>query len=294
MRLHKWSLGLAATLCWAGTSDAGILDRFKPKSQAQPTTPAKPTPQAKAATPSKATAPNTAADRVDEWVQILRGEGDDRRRLSAVVELSKVDLRQFPQAGEALIEALRSDANPAVRAGAATALGRIRPLTVEAAQALEEALLSDGVPRVRTAAKTALTPYLQAGYRPQSNPPAAAAAVPPASTPRAPIAKKNAPSPSPGPLPNSVLPPRSPSARVFALQPNTEEPPLADVRPNEPVQELLPPMQQPSSVLPPRSPLSPPAQPKADNLEPQPIKPTPAKPARPSTDNDGPILNGPG
>ncbi len=271
MRLRSWFLGWAAIVCWAGTNEAGIIDRFKPKPPAKPAAPTRPT------------------DRAGELVQVLRNDPDERRRLAAIIELSKADLRQAPQAGEALIEALRFDANVAIRTAAATALGRLRPLTISAAQALDEAFQSDASPRVRTAAKAALTPYLQAGYRAPSAPPI------PASTPRTsvPLAKKAGTPPGPTIAPHTGIPPRQPMSRITILQPSTDEPPLADSRPQEPTQEANPASTQRSSVVPLRSPLNSPAPSKPEIVEPKPIKPEPRKPTKP-TDDEGPILIGPG
>src|SRR2546423_453163 len=106
-----------------------------------------------------------AEARTAEVVRMLRSDQDERRRTAAAAELARADLRQHPEAAEALIDALLQDASAAVRAEAAESLGKVRPLTLQAGQALEGALTSDASTRVRSIARAAIGAYVQAGYR---------------------------------------------------------------------------------------------------------------------------------
>jgi HEAT repeats len=209
--------------------------------------------------------PAVAQDRVGELVKVLRGSPDERKRAVAADELAKADLRQHPQAGEALIAALQQDPSANVRAEVAQAIGKMRPLTLQGGQALEEAMNSDSAPRVRQVAKTAIGVYLQAGYRtgvPESKGLAQAPAAPrpPAARPTPPV-------------------PQRPAGR------QTNEPPLAASKPRQDKSAAIELKPEPGPA--PSAPrlLGPVKESKAD-----PVKPT--KPAK--ADDEGPILTGPG
>ena len=243
------SLTLAAL---GGSADAGILfNRNKPKDPP----------------PNQAQNPPSAQDHVGDLAKVLRGSPDERKRANAADELAKADLRQHPQAGEALFAALYQDPSANVRAEAAQAIGRLRPLTLQGGQALEDAMNSDSSPRVRQVAKGAIAIYLQAGYRtgvPESK---GVAQTPPAAAQRAPAARPTPPV----------------AQRPVGRQ--TNEPPLAAATPSQARQD----------------------KPAATELTPEPgpapsaprllgpvkeSKPAITKPAK--TDDEGPILTGPG
>jgi hypothetical protein len=281
MAFRRLSLSLAIAMSCVGGIDAGIINRNKAKTPSPPP----------AAAPGKLPASAQPVQRVDQLIQVLRTDPDERRRLTAVVEISKVDGQQAPQVVDALLDALRQDPSAAVRAGAAGALGRLRPMTTPVAHALEEAMQTDHSPRVKTAAKAALAVYAKAGYRPQATPTAPQQRLPLPT----PLAKTPTLAPGPVvPLDRSPPPSRLPPTRGIVLQPSGDEPPLADVRPNEPPVESSPARPGPSTVTPLTIPM--PTQPggKTENIAPKNLTiPIPSKPTKPAND-DGPILNGPG
>jgi hypothetical protein len=274
MAVRRFVLSWAVMIGCIGGAEAGIFNR---KKATPPATPPKPP----ALTPS-------ALSRVDQLIRVLRTDPDERRRLSAVVELSKANIQSHPHIGDALIDTLKQDPSAVVRAGAASALGRVRPMDATVGQALEEASQSDEAPRVRTAAKAALTAYAKAGYRTQAAPANSQFITPaPMTNPRPGLPGAI------GPTTRTPAPTRLPATRVVPLQPSQDEPPLADVRPGEPMNTVAPaaparpstaPRSLPTTVQPGR---------KVEPVETTPLTPTPAKPAKPSSD-DGPNLNGPG
>jgi hypothetical protein len=131
----------------------------------------------------------TPADRVPELITIVKTDGDEHKRSSAVEELRQYDTKQFPNIVPALIDALTTDAKPSVRAEAAQSLSKLRPVTKEAGWALEQAVAKDSSMRVRLQARSALLHYHLAGYHggkdavgptltPQSSEPPLAAPTP--------------------------------------------------------------------------------------------------------------------
>ena len=106
---------------------------------------------------SKQPAKPNVQDPTAELIRTARLDPDERRRTAAVEELGKFDLRQYPQAGAALIEVLRSDSSAGVRIETAQVLGKMRPLTQQVAEALDLAFGSDSSVRVRQAARSSLT-----------------------------------------------------------------------------------------------------------------------------------------
>ena len=110
MEWRRILLGSLTAAALAGSADAGIIfNRSKSKDQPPPKEQPKPT---------------AVEDHVADQVKTLRSSPDERRRIAAADDLGKSDLRQTPQAGEALIAALQQDPSPAVRAEAAAAWTR--------------------------------------------------------------------------------------------------------------------------------------------------------------------------
>jgi hypothetical protein len=253
-------LGSLTFAALAGSADAGyIFNRNKSKESAK-----------------EAPKPPTVEDQVGELIKALRGSADERRRGAAADELAKADLRQYPQAGEALMTALQQDPSAAVRIEVAQAIGRLRPLTLQGGQALEEAMNGDSSPRVRTVARSAIAIYVQAGYRLGTQESRPVAQTPPA--PRPTVTR-----------PTPVTPQRPVSRQ-------TGEPPLAASKPSVDVET---PATRP--VLLPRQAQSPPIELKPAPSSPRllgPVKesqPDVTKPTKPAkSDEDGPILIGPG
>lgn len=165
----------------------------------------------------KTKSPNPA-ERVNELLNSLRSEPDERKRLGAAEELRQFDARLYPNILPALIESLANDPSPSVRAEAAASLGKIRPIEAAVGQALEKALAHDGSMRVRMSARTALVQYHLYGYRsgPLPNPVIQQTGEPPLA-----VASPTNTSHSPTQTTNSKLT----AGRVYSVQ--TVEPPLA-------------------------------------------------------------------
>jgi hypothetical protein len=106
----------------------------------------------------------TPAERVPELLTIVKTDGDEHKRASAVEELRQYDPKQFPNLVPTLIDALMTDAKPGVRAEAAQTLSKLRPVTKEAGWALEQAVAKDASMRVRLQARSSLLHYHLAGY----------------------------------------------------------------------------------------------------------------------------------
>jgi hypothetical protein len=108
------------------------------------------------------------SERVPELLLQLQTSQDEARRTAAAEELRQYEAKDFPKIIPALIEALNRDASPAVRAEAATSLGKLRPISQQAGHALEQAQNNDAVMRVRLAARQSLWQYHLVGYRGKS------------------------------------------------------------------------------------------------------------------------------
>ena len=103
--------------------------------------------------------------KISAWISVLLEDPDETKRINAAIELRNIDPKNHPDAIEALMEALKSDKRPSVRAEAANSLGRIRGGQDLAGPVLEEALANDGSMRVRLQARSALMGLYLSGYR---------------------------------------------------------------------------------------------------------------------------------
>jgi hypothetical protein len=231
----------------ARPADAGIIFGRKPKKPAtQPSTqPSTERPPEKQAAPT---------DRVSELLTTIKTDGDENRRADAAAELRQYDPAAYPAILPTLIDVLRSDPKPGVRAEAAQTLGKVRPISQQAGQALEQAQNNDSSMRVRLQARTALLGYHWSGYH--------------GATPR-----KEEPLLQGG---------------------QTREPPLADPVPtagNSPVGATAPTV---NTVGPVPARLAPQAAPSPPGYRPQAApQPFPAGPTRPVTPDGGPELTPP-
>jgi HEAT repeats len=193
--------------------------------------------------PFKQPATVAPTDPVGDLIHALRTEADERRRAAIANELSRFDLKQAPQAGGALIEALQSDPSPLVRNEVAEALGRMRPLTQQVGQALEQAFSSDPASRVRLTARASLVPFIQAGYKPANRSEFAGTEMP-----------RVAPAAPPRPAPAAPLgsPLMTRNARQLPAR-ETVEPPLAGVSPTDAAKAKaatsVPPTAPPPSIM---------------------------------------------
>ncbi len=105
-------------------------------------------------------------ERVGQLLTILRSDLNEENRAHAAEELGRVDGSRYPEIIPLLIETLRSDPKPAVRAEVVDSLAKIRPITKEAGKALDAAK-EDGSFKVRWHARTAVRTYHSAGYQEQ-------------------------------------------------------------------------------------------------------------------------------
>ncbi len=104
-------------------------------------------------------------EQVAQICQILKSSGEESTRLGAVDELRMVEGTAQPIAVAALMETLKNDRKTGVRAEAAVALSKMRPVRQEVGVALENTIAKDTSMRVRIQARSALLQYNLAGYR---------------------------------------------------------------------------------------------------------------------------------
>jgi hypothetical protein len=116
-------------------------------------------------------------ERVGQLLTILRSDLNEDNRLHAAEELGRLDGSHYPEIIPLLIETLRSDPKPAVRAEVVDSLSKIRPVTQEAGKAIEAAK-EDGSFKVRWHARSATRAYHNAGYQDQEKKIASAASKP--------------------------------------------------------------------------------------------------------------------
>jgi hypothetical protein len=220
--------------------------------------------------------PNTD-DKTVQLIRLLRTDGDERRRTLAVENLARFDLKQHPQAGFALIEAMSRDSSAMVRRAAAESLGKMRPMTQQVAQALEQVSIADSASEVRASASQALQAFVEAGYKPMKRG-------------EAPAATAAGKAPRPQPLPSRLLLPNE-----------TTEPPLAEVnsaKPTETAKVAVPAPARPSTTTPNIPRVNPPltteepktAVPSVKPVFPKKTSPTPEKPTPAKPNDEGPIL----
>ncbi len=122
-------------------------------------------------------------ERVGQLLTILRSDLNEDNRLHAAEALGRLDGERYPEVIPLLIETLRSDPKPAVRAEVVDSLVKIRPITQEAGKALEAAK-EDGSFKVRWHARSAARAYHNAGYQDQEKKIASITSKPGASTSR--------------------------------------------------------------------------------------------------------------
>ena len=135
------------------------------------------------------------AERVGQLLTILRSDLNEDNRTHAAEELGRADGNRFPEVTVLLIEALKSDPKPSVRAEVVDSLAKIRPVTKEAGKALDAAK-EDGSFKVRWHARTAVRVYHSAGYQEQekkvaATPSKSASSAPQFSAESAPVRQSN-------------------------------------------------------------------------------------------------------
>jgi hypothetical protein len=125
------------------------------------------------------------AERVGQLLTILRSDLNEDNRAHAAEELGRADGNQYPEVVVLLIEALKSDPKPSVRAEVVDSLAKIRPVTREAGKALDAAK-EDGSFKVRWHVRTAVRVYHTAGYQEQDKKIASSPGKSTLATPRVP------------------------------------------------------------------------------------------------------------
>ncbi len=156
-------------------------------------------------------------ERVGQLLTILRSDLNEDNRLHAAEELGRLDGSRYPEIIPLLIETLRNDPKPAVRAEVVDSLTKIRPITQEAGKAIETAK-EDGSFKVRWHARSAARAYHNAGYQDQDKKIASTISKPASSTSRA--ESDPAPTPSSGNwLSNLVSRPSAPPQPATATLP---------------------------------------------------------------------------
>jgi hypothetical protein len=191
--------------------------------------------------------------RINQLIQIIQTDVDEKRRETAIEELSKADPRLNQGVIQVLADALRKDTSPAVRLAAVRAIGRHKTVFVLAGRALEFAVETDSSPAIQKAAKQVLWEYHLLGYKsaPTTDdftwqtvepPIAKPARIPVPVTAEPPVVAIAVHVPSPvvthlppaGPAPGPRIPPLvtpiPPGAKLSAVPPHpnvTGEPPLA-------------------------------------------------------------------
>ncbi|HEY1377595.1 MAG TPA: HEAT repeat domain-containing protein [Gemmataceae bacterium] len=233
-------------------------------------------PPAPAGLLSRKTKPDPAT-RVPELTVQLKTSTDEAQRAAAAEELRQYDPKAHPNLVTALIDALGRDASPAVRAEAATSLGKLRPISQQAGYALEQAQNNDAAARVRLAARQALWQYHLVGYRGGKAPdaPAMGATTDPA------VAAPPGPS-SPAAMPRQPAD-RGGQRRQPGNVRETPEPPLA-----------APPVAPPSGATASRQPPAAPSPPNFIPANPALRQPAASRndapPKPPTVPDDGPAL----
>jgi HEAT repeats len=137
MSYGRFSLVLLVLTTWTASAPAGL---FSKKSKPNP------------------------AEHVPALIATLRGDPEERKRVSAAEELRQYDPAMFPELIPTLAEAAQHDPKSGVRLEAIQSLAKLRPISQRAGQALEQATHDDSM-RVRLQARTLLWQYHMAGYK---------------------------------------------------------------------------------------------------------------------------------
>lgn len=219
-----------------------------------------------------------------QLISVLQSSPDAGKRQEAAEELRSIDARVVPDVIPTLMNSLQQDPSPAVRAEAATSLGKIKPINQSAGIVLERASQSDPIDKVREAAQNALWQYHLNGYSNTAGPPLAAqSSEPPLAARPIPSAQLTARPTPPTTVSSSAFRPITNRVGKGSTYQQTVEPPLA--RPKS-----SPGSSQPTSTLP--APQTTPPQPPA---APAPLPALPVVPTPPSTTpaNGGGVPTGP-
>jgi hypothetical protein len=217
------------------------------------------------------------AERVPELLIQLKTGKDEGHRLAAAEELRQYDAKAYPEVVTSLIDALGRDTSAAVRAEAASSLGKLRPISQSAGYALEQAQNNDGAVRVRLAARQALLQYHLVGYRSGKSadvPATTAPAEMTISTPPGPSTPAARTGPFGALLTRNQATDTTHSPARMARE--SAEPPLADSVTTPAKPAARPPAGAPPRFVPPNP-----------GLQPMPQPPDAPKPAAPT---NGPVL----
>jgi HEAT repeats len=203
------------------------------------------------------------ATHVPQLIEIIKTSKDEKARAEAVNDLRDYDAKVFTEIHPVLIEALANDPSSSVRDEAATAIGKVRPISHKAGYALEQARSHDKSLMVRLSAQSALLNYRILGYfggskadtavAQTAEPPLAKIPVPSSVVPASTVKTPEGPlTPTPVPMGG-----RSTSAKpsilptVIGGRVQTPEPPKA-VDPGK-IPTIVPPPLTPRTFVPPPS-----------------------------------------
>lgn len=114
--------------------------------------------------PFRRTVKPDPATQVPALLESLKNDKDDRARARAAAALDEFDAKAFPDILPALAQALAVDPSSSVREEAASAIGKIRPITPQAGFALEQSLANEKTITVKLAVRKALLQYRILGY----------------------------------------------------------------------------------------------------------------------------------
>jgi hypothetical protein len=108
---------------------------------------------------------NLNSEQITQICQILKTSGEETARMQAIDDLRLIVGISQHLAVSALMDSLKMDRKSGVRAEAAVALSKMRPIRQEVGTALENSIAKDTSMRVRIQARSALLQYNLAGYR---------------------------------------------------------------------------------------------------------------------------------
>ncbi|GIW78983.1 MAG: hypothetical protein KatS3mg105_0790 [Gemmatales bacterium] len=174
---------------------------------------------------------------VNNLVQILKGDSNERRRAYAAEQIQSEDAQQNAELIPVLIDRALHDDSVNVRIEAVRALGRIRPISEQIGWALEQAT-RDRSWRVQWNARTALWSYRMNGYRrgsgqPSASPGGISTGEPPLAVP----IEETSPAKNTGEEQSIAVPPPPPVPRSFGsrLMPKISRTPLTNAEPTRPL-----------------------------------------------------------
>lgn len=181
------------------------------------------------------------AAKAKQLLETLKSDTDAKKREAAAEDLRDYDPRAHLDLIPTLVNALKVDPSPEVRAEAAVSLGAIKLVQPTAGVALEQTYAQDPSEAVRKAAQAALWQYHLNGYRSAgANPAQPQTAEPPLAKPREVTAKTVPAVPIGTPGKTTPVPVATVSKPKGGVYQQTIEPPLAKSKASAPQVPVLP------------------------------------------------------